>query len=91
MKKNCHNSLLWQPFIRIVIKIIVAIVKAYHSNHLLSKRYSTFFLQVYLRVYKILFWIINVDFRKQTASDIASSQNPSEEIGIKQTEECLVL
>jgi hypothetical protein len=51
---------------------------------------SYIFRQVYLRVYTKLFWIINVDFTKQTASDITSSQNPSEEIGINQTEEGLV-
>lgn len=68
MKKNCHSSRrrLWQqPFIRILIKIIVASVKTYHSNQPLSKSYSTFFRQVYLPGYTKVFWIMNVDSAKK--------------------------
>lgn len=69
MKKKCHSSrssLLQQPFIRIVTTITVASVKAYHYNQPLSKCYSTFLRQVYLPGYTKVFWIINVDFAKQT-------------------------
>ena len=88
MKKNCFSnrrSLLQHPFIKIVIKTIVAIVKVYHTYQLLTKCYSTFFRQVYLRVYAKLFWVINLDFTQQTtsASDLVSSQHSPEEIGIK--------